>query len=210
MVQADGLILAGGKSRRMGGIHKGSLACGDATFTQILAGELKRKVQGVWLSYGGEIRECPDDCRVVKDIYKGCGPIGGLHAGLRRSENDWLFVAACDMPFLRIELFLYLYEKMVRKGVKKPLYDGVVPVTSKRIHPLSSVYRKNVAEVLEEQIKDHNYCLRDALGRLDILYVDVTEKKEFVQMLRNINTPEDYETVSDFNHTGKDRRTKNE
>ena len=47
-MQADGLILAGGKSSRMGGEHKGNLIYGGETFTQILVKELNR----------GTYREC--------------------------------------------------------------------------------------------------------------------------------------------------------
>lgn len=53
MIQADGLILAGGKSSRMGGHHKGSLTYKDETFTKILVRELKRKYRQCGCLMGG-------------------------------------------------------------------------------------------------------------------------------------------------------------
>lgn len=207
MMQADGLILAGGKSRRMGGIHKGSLTYGNKTFTQILVKELKREAQKVWLSYGQEVKEQIAGCGIVRDIYEGSGPIGGLHAGLKICANDWLLVAACDMPFLKAELFRYLYQELLRgaganlaasgnRNIQSSRYDGVVPVTNGNLHPLVAIYGKSSVRVLEEQIKDRNYRLCDALLRLDILYVDMTGKKDIEWMLQNINTRQEYETAT--------------
>lgn len=196
MMEAEGMILAGGKSSRMGGIHKGSLRWGNATFTEILTRELKKEVGTVWLSCGREIKEPATGCRPVQDIYIGCGPIGGLHAGLTVCGGDTLLVAACDMPFLKAELFSYLYGELSRQEKVmngRPIKDGAVPAAYGKIHPLAAIYRKKAAGIFEEQIKAGNYRLRDALKRLDILYVDVTEKKEFARMLKNINTPGDYE-----------------
>lgn len=203
MMQADGLILAGGKSSRMGGIHKGSLTYGDETFTQLLVRELRREVQKVWLSYGREVKEYIAGCGIVHDIYEDSGPIGGLHAGLRMCANEWLLAAACDMPFLKAELFGYLYGELCRReeinqaasgcmNVQKRKFDGVVPVTDGKIHPLAALYKKTAVGVFKEQIKNKNYRLRDALLRLDILYVDVTGKRDFERMLQNINTRQEF------------------
>ena len=199
-MQADGLILAGGKSSRMGGEHKGNLTYGGETFTQILVKELNRGTENVWLSYGENIQGMHDGCKIVQDIHADCGPIGGLHAGLKACENDCLLVAACDMPFLKIELYRYLYGELCRKertGCRKSkcLYGGVVPTANGRRYPLAGIYRKSNARILEEQIEDKNYRLQDAFLRLDILSVDVMGNRDFMHMLRNINTWQDYGVV---------------
>lgn len=201
MIQADGLILAGGKSSRMGGHHKGSLTYKDETFTKILVRELKKEVQTVWLSYGREIKEYMNGCRIVRDIYNNSGPIGGIHAGLKVCGSDILLVAACDMPFLKIDLYYYLYEALSREEMGDCFialaarYDGCVPVIDDRVHPLAAIYRKSAVKVLEEQIRDKNYCLRDALRKLDILYLDVTGESRFIRMLQNINTVQEYNAI---------------
>ncbi len=226
-MQAEGLILAGGQSTRMGGRHKGSLTYRDETFTHHLVRELKRGVSCVRLSYGQEVKDEGIECPVVMDIYPGCGPIGGIYAGLRACESEWMLAAACDMPLMKIEMYCCLMDMLGRKGEEILAYDGAVPVTGSRIHPLAAIYRArkpvnkeasvltehmmgrqveiqadagseypvnrpDMADILEEQIQRGNYRIRDALNRLNILYVDVTGNKGFEQMLRNINTIEEY------------------
>lgn len=185
----DGLILAGGKSSRMGGSHKGFLTYEDESFMNRLIGEMGKMTDQIWISYGTKIHAEYDGCRIVTDEYPGCGPIGGIHAGLKACESDALMVAACDMPILKAELFAYLNERIKD-------YDGVVPVASGKMHPLAAIYKKTILPILEEQIKKENYRLQDALKKLDIAFVDISGKKEFVRMLQNVNTIEEYRNLS--------------
>lgn len=194
-MRAEGLILAGGRSTRMAGRHKGDLLYGKRTFMQILETELKKGVSRVSISYGTEKKEYAGECRIIMDIYQGCGPIGGIHAGLRECTDEFLLTAACDMPLLKIELYRYLYDALLRKEAQGISYDGAVPKADGRIHPLSAVYRRRAGGVMEEQILAGNYRLTDALKRMNILYADITEQKIYVQMLRNINTLKEYERL---------------
>lgn len=132
-MRLDGLILAGGKSTRMGGTHKGSLLIEAETFTERLVKELKKDAGKVWLSYGGQVHERYEGCGIVRDIYPECGPIGGLHAGLAACTGDGVMAAACDMPFLKIELYRYLARRMEEEEQKTgESLDGVVPVLNCR------------------------------------------------------------------------------
>lgn len=184
----DGLILAGGKSSRMGGKHKGFLQMEEETFMERLIRELTQRAEYLWISYGTDIHANYEGCRVVMDEYPGCGPIAGIHAGLCACESEMLMVSACDMPFLKKELY-DLLEREIED------HDGVVPVVGGRTHPLASIYRKRILPVLEAQLTSGNYRLKDALAELDIVYVDVSEQAEYVRMLQNINTIEEYQNL---------------
>lgn len=193
----DGLVLAGGRSSRMGGRHKGGLVYHNRTFTEILIEELGKEAENVWLSYGRDNHGMYEKCEVVTDYFTGCGPIGGIHAGLMRCKGDLLMVTACDMPLMKAEFFCYLSEMLYHAEQEtEEIYDGVVPAVSGRIHPLAAIYRKRAVSVLEAQIRDGNYRLRDALKRMRILYVDVSGNDQYVEMLRNINTAEEYERLT--------------
>lgn len=193
----DGLILAGGRSRRMEGKHKGSLLYGGREFTRCIADELKRLTDVVWLSYADTVQERYEDCRVVKDIYRGCGPAGGIHAGLCACSGEILAVAACDMPFVKAELYQHLSNHWETQ------YDGVVPVTRNRkgeeeiwrMHPLAALYGKSMKKVLEEQIEKGNYRMTEILNHAEICYIDVTESKALNEMLKNINTTQEYREI---------------
>lgn len=193
----DGLLLAGGKSSRMGGRHKGDLLYGNETFTTRMIHEFSKDADTIWISYGAKVYGTYENCRIVRDIYPDCGPIGGIHAGLTACESDEVMVAACDMPFLKIELFRYLYKQMEEAGKQeKVAYDGAVSVLDGRIHPLSAIYRRTAALVMEQQILNGNYRIRAALDRMKILYVDVTGNARFAYMLQNVNTMEEYKMLS--------------
>ncbi len=184
----DAVILAGGKSSRMGGQHKGSLICGNETFTQHLINEAGKVADQIWLSYGKEVREEYAGCHIVKDEYLDCGPIGGIHAALKNAEADTVIVTACDMPFMGAEFFEMLLDQM-EDGI-----DGVVPREADgRLHPLAAVYRKDILPVVEEQIQSENYRLRDMLAKVNIRYVEVEDK--WLDMLRNVNTVEEYKNL---------------
>lgn len=193
----DGLLLAGGKSSRMGGRHKGDLLYGNETFTTRMIHEFSKDADTIWISYGAKVHGTYENCRIVRDIYPDCGPIGGIHAGLTACESDEVMVAACDMPFLKIELFRYLYKQMEEAGKQeKVAYDGAVSVLDGRIHPLSAIYRRTAALVMEQQILKGNYRIRAALDKMKILYVDVTGNARFAYMLQNVNTVEEYRKIN--------------
>lgn len=183
----DGLILAGGKSSRMG-VHKGLLTFEGETFVERLIKELKKEAGQVFLSYGEETYAVYEGCQLIFDEAKDCGPIGGLYTGLKACKSEELMVAACDMPFLKAELFSWLKEQLGE-------FDGVVPTASGKVHPLAAIYKKSALPILKEQIEGGKYCLREALKRLNIAYADVSERENFKRMLQNINTAAEYNRI---------------
>lgn len=184
--------MAGGRSSRMGGEHKGFLIFENETFMERLISEMKSIADRVWISYGKDVRAEYAGCQIVMDEQPGCGPISGILAGLRACESEELCVAACDMPFLKSELFLYLQEKL---SASDGMFDGAVPVVDGKVHPLAAIYKKSALRIFEEQIQCENYRLVDALKKMDIVYVDVSGHEKFVRMLQNINTIEEYKEL---------------
>lgn len=186
-MRVDGLILAGGKSRRMEGFHKGDLKYRERTFTECLIQEMKKEVQTLWISYGKSKRGEYPGCKMILDEYPDCGPIGGIHSALKHCENEWLCVAACDMPFLRMEWFQMLWEK------RKENVMGIVPVKNGKVHPLAAIYRKDLEQSARIQIVQGQYRMTELLKQVPIRYVDVTGDIQVERMLYNVNTREDYE-----------------
>ena len=99
-------------------------------------------------------------------------------------------VAACDMPLLGIELYRFLWERMESHD------QGVVPMVEGRIHPLAAIYKKEIVQIVEEQIEEQDYRLTDTLDRLNIHYVDLSDHPKFCRMLQNINTVTEYEELA--------------
>lgn len=187
-MEADAVILAGGGSRRMGGFHKGNLKLGELTFTQRLIQQLAPQTNRIYLSCGENTPTDVPNCQIVRDEYSDCGPMGGLHASLKRCESDLLLVAACDTPLLTMEFYRYLCTFLGE-------HDGVVAVVNGRMQPLAAVYTKRLLPVFEACLREGNYRLRDALAQANICYVELSDQPTLCAMLQNINTPQEYEQL---------------
>lgn len=178
----DALILAGGKSRRMGGLHKGKLELDGESFTRRLIRELHGHAETIHLSYGAVIQQEGSGCHIVQDEYVDCGPLGGLHAGLKACTASLLLVAACDMPLLTWGFYRDLQQQLGEA-------DGVIPVLDGQIQPLAAIYRKELLPQLEQALQQGQYRLRSALDGANIRYVDGAN---WAEQLQNINTQEEY------------------
>ena len=184
------VILAGGKSTRMGR-DKANLEIQDKTFIKKLAQELdffdeKLIARGLNEEFEGI------DWEIIPDLYAGCGPIGGLHSALKNCRSEALFCLPCDIPLLETSLFQWLIQFLDKE------HDAVVCVTpdGKR-HPLSGIYWKNAAVVLEEQISKGDNRMMNALKKMRIKYVVVDSKNKEDQLF-NVNTPQDYRRLIEY------------
>lgn len=184
----DTLILAGGKSSRMGGVHKGRLKVGGETFVKHLIREMGKETDQIWISYGTEVHEEYTGCKIVMDTYKECGPMGGIHAGLTSSVAEYVFCVACDMPYMKAA-FVEILRDYIGEDV-----DAVIPVVDGRIHPLAGIYKRTVLPVIEELLEQKNYKLRSIFEHVNVVWVNL-EEQEMANMLRNINTMKDYEEM---------------
>jgi molybdopterin-guanine dinucleotide biosynthesis protein A len=111
--------------------------------------------------------------------------MAGIHAALSYGGTDAMFFATCDMPLLKRKSAEKLCNAL-EEGI-----DAVIAVTvDGRKHPLCGVYRKSTVGVFEDQLQAGNHRMMDALDRLQVLYVPLSEEDGL--QLQNINTREDY------------------
>src|SRR5512138_2118572 len=95
-----GVLLAGGAATRMGGAPKGLLRVGGETLAARSVALLRRVFGRAMLVANDAAPYAALGVPVVPDAVRGRGAPGGLHAALAAAETPWVFVAACDMPFL--------------------------------------------------------------------------------------------------------------
>ena len=90
-------ILAGGKSTRMGT---------DKAFVTLDGRTLLARVLEVAHSVTRDVRIVGDAAKyavfapVVEDVFRDCGPLGGIHAALRASQAELNLILAVDVPFV--------------------------------------------------------------------------------------------------------------
>jgi len=182
-----GVILAGGSSGRMRS-DKALLPYQGGRFIEAIHRRMAELFDEVIVSTGETARYDFLPCRRVTDLYPGMGALGGIHAALRASESEKIFVVACDMPHLAPDLIRHLCSLMGE-------VDVVVPEGEGGIEPLHAVYRKGVLPAVEDALRNGQCRVVSFFDRVRILRVSLAEVERFdpcLRAFRNINTPEEY------------------
>jgi molybdenum cofactor guanylyltransferase len=115
------------------------------------------------------------------------GPLIGVYTGLQAARNQYIFVVACDMPFISGKLARRLAQ--LKGG-----HDAVVPVIKGYPEPLFAVYSKTVLKYAEHALRRGRARLQELYKDLDVFFVDESEAREYDPGLLsfiNVNTPED-------------------
>lgn len=185
-----GLILSGGKSKRMGR-PKAFLPYEGSTVIGHIVSEIKDLFSEVFI-VANEVESFEDlGVDVVKDILPHRGPLGGILSGLMTSSNHYAFVTACDMPLID--------KRLVRELVSRRQDNDVVVLSHPQgIEPLFGVYSKNCIKPLEESLFAGNLSVQDFLSGLKAGVYEWMPERQDVEALPpffNINTPQDYSRV---------------
>lgn len=182
------LLLAGGQSRRMGR-DKRALPFAGARFVDLVTRELGSYPERLF-SVADSQEVPPPGFTVVSDQRPGCGPLGGIVAGLEVCHCDALLAVACDMPLFRAGLARYLEAFLCDS------YDAfLIADRTGRVHPLCGIYRKTALPILNEQLRAGQYRLMRALERLQVKYVPLEHSAYPDRLLTNVNTWEEYQNL---------------
>lgn len=126
------------------------------------------------------------DVRVVEDLVKECGPLGGIYTGLKKISEESAFFIACDMPFLHNGLIERILDATAEGG---SIQEAVVPLVEGETEPLHSVYSKRILPKIKMAIEQKRLSIKDFLKDCDCKYVEVREDER--KSFANINTTED-------------------
>ena len=178
-----GLILAGGKSRRMGRDKAHIAAVGKPQLEQC-ADLLAPVVDTVWVSVrqGQPADPLRDRYPKIVDYVPDGGPLAGVISALKtRPEADWL-VLAVDLPQLDTPTLDYLLEHATdrRFTAFRSSHDGLP-------EPLCALYRAESVELLEGYFESGIRCPRKVLIKSEAQLLDLPNPRA----LDNVNTPDD-------------------
>jgi molybdopterin-guanine dinucleotide biosynthesis protein A len=169
MEPLDGLVLAGGRSRRLG-VDKGLVRFGGVPLLRIVVervAEVCREI-AVAVDRPGRYEGLALPARIVADESPGLGPLSGLQVGLRTCRTEHVLVAACDLPFLNVEL--------LRHMAKVPrVYQALVPWQEGRWQPLHAIYARSCLEVVDAMAAAGGASMEELLGRLNVRRLDEEE-----------------------------------
>lgn len=150
--QYAGVILAGGRSRRMGGGVKALLPLGEKTLLQHVLDRMAPQVDQLYLSVEAPVAEFNRyPLEQVADPEPGSnGPLGGLLASLQRTASEgrtWLLLAPCDAPLLPLDL---AYRLQACAG--QDTADIAVVRYASRLQPTFSLWNTSVLPEIERAV----------------------------------------------------------
>lgn len=195
MMDVTGILLAGGKSRRMGA-DKRFLELGGETLLRRALSVYERLFREILIVVAEPVPELSAlGHEIVTDLIPNCATLGGLYTGLSRARSLRVFAAACDMPFLNSAVIGHLFEF----GDD----DVVMPKLATGLQPMHAVYAKTCLPYFEEMMASNNLSIQSVLENhaLRTRYVPEevlrTLDPQLLSFL-NLNTPEDANLARDL------------
>ena len=178
--ELTGIILAGGKSRRMGR-EKGLVEFHGKPLIQYGISLLSKFADRILISTGNS-NYLEFGWETVPDEISGQGPAAGLAATLKYSTTPWNLVLACDLPFLEPELIINLFTKAGNSLAVIPVHDGV-------FEPLAALYHKDLSPVFEASVYSGNLTLHKILANCKVQYFDAAQLMiKYPQLFTNFNS----------------------
>jgi molybdopterin-guanine dinucleotide biosynthesis protein A len=186
-VELSGVILAGGKSRRMGRDKSQLVLSGETLIVRTV------RTLGVVCDDLVVVTNTPEQfaglgVRLAGDVMPGGGALSGIHAGLMVARHEFALVVACDMPFLNVAL-------LRRMALLAPGHDAVVPRWQGEFEPLHAVYSRNCVAAIEPLLRRGGGRIVEFYERMHVRYM---ERDEILQSdpdglsFFNVNSPEDW------------------
>ena len=181
MQQNTAIILAGGKSSRMGE-DKALLPIGNTPLIQHIINQLQEHFDELIIGANNPERFAFTGLKVVPDADKDKGPLMGIYSCLEASSNQLNFITACDIPEMNIDLI----NRMISLASD---YDIVVPVTKSGYYePLFAVYQKNVSKKAKYLLDRNSLRVTNLFNAARVKLVDCGDDDWF----QNFNMRKDY------------------
>ncbi|HWD06209.1 MAG TPA: NTP transferase domain-containing protein [Amycolatopsis sp.] len=196
-----GVVLAGGRSSRMGR-PKADLPWHGSTFLYRTCAIVARIVDGpvvVVAAPGQALPAVPAGVTVVEDPVEGLGPMQGVAAGLAAVADRaaMAFVCSTDLPFLHPA-----YVRRVLRGLAASDADLVLPVARGFRQPLAAAYRTSLADLITKLIGEGDlrpgmltkHCAVTQLDDAQLLADTALARFDpELESVVNVNTPEEYD-----------------
>ncbi|MCD6506951.1 molybdenum cofactor guanylyltransferase [Candidatus Poribacteria bacterium] len=128
------------------------------------------------------------DVKVVKDLIKGKGPLGGIHAGLSSSSNDYNLILPCDMPLLNEKVISLLLDEINGRS------RIILPVVRGYVEPLVGIYHRDCIPFAEMLLRGGKLKV---LGLMDFVPTKLIPENRVLEVdpnltsFLNLNSPED-------------------
>jgi molybdopterin-guanine dinucleotide biosynthesis protein A len=187
MAHVSGVVLAGGKSRRMGGSPKALLPFDDRPLIQHIVEHVTAVLPDCLL-----VTNSPEVFGflarpMVADVFPEGGSLGGIYSGLAAAPGDAALCVACDMPFLAPALLRYLAGRAAEA-------DVVIPEAAGELQTLHAVYGKACLPAMERRLRAGQLKVTGFFDEVRVLRVgedEIARVADPTRAFMNLNTPDD-------------------
>ena len=187
-----GIILAGGRSRRMG-FDKQEIKIDGKLIVDYQAEILQRHFSQIIV-----VTRTPDIYRDVgytlcQDYYEGLGPLAGIHAGLKGAESQGSFVIACDMPNINDGYISYIVQIFENSNAL-----GLVAAHDGFIEPMAGIYSRDLIPILEEKLENRDLKIQSLIEENDFIKISKDQVEKFdpdLKIFQNLNYQEDLKNL---------------
>jgi len=182
-----GIILAGGKSTRMGA-DKGFILLNEKPFVQYSIDALQPLVSEIMI-----VSDNPDydtlGLKRINDITKDAGPVAGISSGLEASSTEYNLILSCDIPLITSEILKNLINEIDDTS-------EIIQVESNgKTMPLIALYKRQVKDTFNKLLVADERRLRVAIKTCNSKNIILEKEHEFCTM--NVNTKNDLKAVED-------------
>ena len=185
-----GVILAGGRARRMGGQDKGLLSVDGQPMISYVIRALRPQVSELLVNANRHLDayQALCACPVVSDALEGfAGPLAGMAVALQHATHDLILVVPCDSPLIGPDL-----AERLSAPVRAERADIAVASDGERMQPVFAVLRRDLLESLLAFLEGGGRKIDRWYPQHRVEEVAFTRQ---AGMFANINTPEDVRDV---------------
>ena len=176
-----GLVLIGGKSKRMG-TDKSELNYYGKPQKEYVKELLEDNLLDTYFS----VQNISENEKEIHDTFLNLGPFGGICSAFQKDPNSALLVVATDLPFVDKNLIIRLLENRNPSKVATAIKGRA----KEFVEPLITIYEPKAYPVLLQYLAQGYSCPRKMLINSDVEIIEVDDN-----LIRNVNTPEEFENV---------------
>ena len=192
------IVLAGGKSSRMGKDKALLNLNGNALLTQVCLLASKCATQTYVVTPWSEKYQSfvPSSCQLVKEqlVLNATSntPLIGFFQGMQLVKTEWVLLLAYDLPYLSSS---QVKQWLPALATVLPTEIALLPRHPKGWEPLCGFYRRSCLSSLEAYLKDGGRSFQSWLARHPVKELPISDRT----CLFNCNTPEDWKLVTEHN-----------
>lgn len=193
-IPCSGVILAGGQNKRFAGKNKAFCKIDGQRIIDAVYSIFKDIFDDIILvtnnpmDYISRVDYINWNATLVKDVIPVRSSLTGIYTGLFYAANPYIFVSACDAPFLKKELIECIIDHIT------PNIHAVIPETSKGLEPLCAAYSGDSLNLMEKKIFQKKFKILPIFSKNRIKKIPesiLREKDRDLISFFNVNTPED-------------------